>query len=112
MFGAAVDFARVYATTQTLQTCAYAGALCASGTAQSSQSAGGPVVAATNAALADGVSLQPPLAAENVSVTIGTATATVTVSYDFLLLTSFLQPAAAVPLQRSVVVNLAPTPGN
>jgi Flp pilus assembly protein TadG len=112
MFGAAVDYARIYYATQTLETCAYSGALYASGTAWTPNSSGGVVPAAKNAACADGTSLSPVLQPENVTVTLSSASATVTVDYDFPLLTPVLNPSLSVHLRRTVTLNLAPVPGN
>jgi Flp pilus assembly protein TadG len=59
MFAAAVDFGRVLQAGQTLQECARAGAMYASGTAWTA-AATGPAQAAANAACASGTSLSPP----------------------------------------------------
>src|SRR5438132_6171199 len=82
MFAAAVDFARVYQATQTLQDCASAGAIYASGTGTSAV-ATGQVQAAKDAAVASGASLSPALQASDVTVVIDNTagTAAVTVNY-------------------------------
>jgi Flp pilus assembly protein TadG len=112
VFAAAADFGRVYNVTQTLQDCAFAGAMYASGTVATSASLG-PSGAATNAALATGSCLSPPLQSSNVSVVIDNAagTATVTVTYEFPLVTPVLGPSGTVSLQRTAVMNIAPIPG-
>jgi Flp pilus assembly protein TadG len=112
MFAAAVDFARIYFATQTLENCAYSGALYASGTAWTSSSSGGVVPAAKNAACADGTTLSPALQPESVTVSLDSSTATVTVDYDFPLLTPVLNPSLSVHLKRTVTLNLAPVPGS
>jgi Flp pilus assembly protein TadG len=111
MFVAALDFARVFHVTQTLQACADAGALFASGTAQTS-AATGPAQAAKNAACAAGASLVPALQADQVSVSQNGSTTTVTVTYDFPLLTPVLGTSGQAHLTRSVTMSIAPVPGN
>jgi Flp pilus assembly protein TadG len=111
LFVVALDFGRVFFVTQTLDQCAYAGALYASGTAWTSSSTG-PTQAARTAACADGTTLDPPLQESQVDVALTATTATVTVHYQFQLLTPVLGPAGTVALQRSVTLNLAPVPGN
>jgi hypothetical protein len=112
MFTTAIDFGRIYHVTQALEHCAFSGALYASGTVQTT-SAVGPVQAASNAACASGASLDPPLQPQNVTVSVpGTGTATVTVIYDFPLVTPLLGPGQTVRLQRSVTLNVAPRPGS
>jgi Flp pilus assembly protein TadG len=112
MFAAAVDFGRVYFVTQILEDCARAGALYASGTAQTS-SATGPSAAATTAACASGKSLSPPLQDQNVTVNIDSSagTATVTITYAFQPVTPVFGTGGTITLQRSVLVNVAPLPG-
>ena len=112
LFGAAVDYGRVYYYTQTLDTCAEAGALYASGTApiaSSSQSVGD---AAKAAACAEGSSLNPPLQSQQVTVSFGTTAVTVTVAYDFSMLTPFMTQSGVIQLTRTVTMNNAPTPWN
>jgi Flp pilus assembly protein TadG len=112
MFLAALDFGRIYNATQILEASASAGALYASGTAQTT-SATGPSQAAVNAACAAGASLSPPLQSDNVTVTIDSpaGTATVSVAYTFTLLTPILGPSGQVQLTRTVILPLAPVPG-
>jgi Flp pilus assembly protein TadG len=111
MFVAALDFGRVFNVTQTIEECAFVGAVYASGNAQSS-SATSQDQAATNAACASGVSLTPPVQAGNVTVTRDAAaqTVTVTVTYTFQLLTPVLGPNGQVQLTRTVTLPQAPTP--
>jgi Flp pilus assembly protein TadG len=112
MFAAAVDFARIFYATQTLETCAYAGALYASGTAWTNSSSVDAVQAAKNAACADGTMLSPPVQPESVTVSLDKSTASVSVDYDFPLLTPILGLSQSVHLRRTVTLNLAPVPGS
>ena len=77
MFGVALDFCRVFYASQTIQNCAYAGALYASGQASPRPSLGSASAAAQDAALAEGVSLNPPLTAANITTTTASGTAIV-----------------------------------
>jgi Flp pilus assembly protein TadG len=107
MFAVAVDYCRVFYYTQTVEGCAEAGALYASGAATR-----GPAVsaadAARQAALAEGVSLDPPLTAENVTVNITGSTASVTVTYVFQTLTSYPGASGPVTLTRTVTMPVMP----
>ncbi|WP_020474686.1 TadE/TadG family type IV pilus assembly protein [Zavarzinella formosa] len=110
MFTAAVDFARIYHITQTIQECAQSGAIYASGTAQFSSSIDN-TQAATNAACASGANLSPAVQAANVSVVIDSTgkTATVTVTYTFNSIMPFLSSATVIT--RSATMSQAPVPG-
>jgi Flp pilus assembly protein TadG len=111
MFLAALDFARVFRVTQTLQQSAYAGALYASGASEPSGS--GNPDDARNAACANGACLDPPLTPEEVTTTSDdtAGTVSVTVSYDFALLSPVLGGAAQVHLTRTVTLPRAQVPG-
>jgi Flp pilus assembly protein TadG len=109
MFAAAVDFGRVFHTTQVLQTAASDGAMYASGTSWAAASTTTPIDAARNAAVSVGSRLDPPLRPDQVNVSIVGNTATVTVTYDFPLLTGFLYPNGT-QLQRTSTVRVAPRP--
>ena len=113
MFTAAVDFGRAFYVTQTLEACAYAGALYASGTARASASVG-QTQAAQDAAVAGGTSLSPPVDSGNVTVSANGAakTVSVTVAYDFTLLTPLVGSNGPLHLTRTVVLPTAPTPGS
>jgi Flp pilus assembly protein TadG len=111
MFTAALDFARVFHVTQTLQSAAQTGALVASGTACTPPSSGSVTDAATRAACADGTSLTPPLQSGGVTVSFDDTSATVTVDYDFELLTPVLGSSQTVHLRRTVTLRRAPVPG-
>jgi Flp pilus assembly protein TadG len=90
MFGVALDFCRVFYASQTIQNCAYAGSLYASAAVSSRPDVATASAAAQDAALAEAVSLNPALPPGNITTTIANGTATVTVSYDFPLLTSVM----------------------
>jgi TadE-like protein len=109
LFGAAVDYARVYYHAQTLASCAMAGALYASGTlpASSQQSLED---AAKAAACAEGAGLEPPLKPEQVQVTSDATTVTVTVTYQFIPLTPLVIQTGNLALTRSVTMAKAPSP--
>jgi hypothetical protein len=112
MFTAAVDFGRIFYVTQTLEACACSGAMYASGTAWAPASQG--QTWAVQAACASGASLSPPLESGNVTVTSDGAagTATVTVAYDFELLTPLLGSTGPLHLTRTVTMQTAPIPGS
>ena len=107
-FAVALDFCRAYQATETIQTAAYAGSMYASGTTYAA-SGTSPEDAARQAVLNEAVSLQPALTADQITVTMTSNTATVTISYDIPLLTPVLAGSAAVSVTRSVTMNLAPT---
>ena len=106
MFGVAVDFCRVFYASQTVQNCAYAGALYASRTVSPRPDTSTPTQAAQDAALAEGVSLNPALSAANVSTTLSNGMATTTVTYKF----SFIMPLMgnSITITRSVTMQVLP----
>jgi Flp pilus assembly protein TadG len=106
MFGVAIDFCRVFYTSQTVQNCAYAGALYASSTVSPRPDVSTPSQAAQDAALAEGVSLNPALSAANISTTIANGMATTTVTYNF----SFIMPLMgnSSTITRSVTMQVVP----
>lgn len=108
MFSVTLDFARLYFTTQTLDNAAFAAAMYASGTSWSSDANS----EAVNAACAEGVSLNPPLAAANVSITQGSGTVTVTITYTCQQITPVFSATRSVTLVRTVTMNVAPTAGS
>ena len=107
MFVAAVDFCRVYYCAQTVESCARSGALYASGTSSASTGTS-PTDAATQAAVLEGTSLDPPLQAQNVAVSFDSSTVTVTVTYTFQTITSFPGLGGPYTVQRSVTMAMAP----
>jgi Flp pilus assembly protein TadG len=111
MFVVAIDYCRVFYATQTLWTCAQTAALYASGTAKTNSTVAAEQ-AARQAALADAVDLNPPLNPENVTVVLGKQTATVTIQYEFPLLTLLLGETSNVILRRTIIMGLAPMPGS
>jgi Flp pilus assembly protein TadG len=109
MFAIAADYCRIFFSSQTLEGCAHAGALYASGAAKCRPGVT-PADAAKQAAVAEGVSLSPPLQAENVAVNITATTATVTVTYVFQPITGYAGPAGPVTVTRTVTMPLTPQP--
>jgi Flp pilus assembly protein TadG len=107
----AVDYCRIFYYTQTLHNCAYSGALYASGTAQTSSTVTS-TAAATQAAVAEGTTMNPPLQPKNVAVSFNQQTTTVTVQYEYQMLTPFLGDGGKVTITRQVTMGLAPTGGN
>jgi Flp pilus assembly protein TadG len=110
LFGAAVDYARVYYYAQTLDNCAMAAALYASGTAPIAASALSLEDAAKAGACADGISLNPPLLPEQVTVSSDATTVTVTVTYNYQMLTPLLSQSGVIAITRTVTMSKAPTP--
>ena len=110
LFLVAVDFCRVFYSTQTVQGCAEAGALYASGTAPC-PSTTTPTDAAKVAAVAEGTLLNPALTADNVDVSYSGNVATVTVSYNFEMLTGFLALPQTLKLVRSTQMTVVPKVG-
>src|SRR5262245_45468716 len=95
LFVVTVDFARVFYYQMTLQDCARNGALFGANL-RSYQETGwvSPYSAATKVVVADGATLNPPLATEQVTITPGVgsdghANVTVTISYPFKTITQF-----------------------
>jgi Flp pilus assembly protein TadG len=112
MFVISVDFCRVYYASQTIQNCATAGAMYASGTSTANPTNPSAQDAAVQAALAEGVSLNPPMAATNVSVWNQGGMAQVSVSYDFPLLVPWSGSSGTVTITRSVTMTMIPQPGS
>lgn len=120
LFVVAVDFCRLYNQTMTLEGCAEAGALYAGGYSWPNQSdaaaasTGGQTVqpdstaariaAAQSAAVAEGTSLNPPLATSNVQITIANGQATATVTYTCTMLTPVLGASRQQTITRAVTV--------
>jgi Flp pilus assembly protein TadG len=120
LFAVAVDFCRLYYQTQTLQNSAYAGALAATATAVPGatpsetllQSEGASldqarIDAAKQAAVAEAVSLGPPLSAGAVAVSLSGNRVTVRVTYDCKLLTPVLGASRSKTITREVTMRLA-----
>jgi len=109
MFAIAADYCRIFYYSQTVEGCAHAGAMYASGAATRGPGVS-PTDAARQAAVAEGVSLSPPLQADNVTVTFTASTATVTVTYVFQPITGYAGPGGPVTVTRTVTMPLAPQP--
>jgi len=110
LFLVAVDFCRVFNCTQTVRGCARAGALYASGNAQADPSVS-VQDAASQAALAEGAMLNPPLSANNVAVTVSNGVATVTVTYAFRTIVGYPGVPQPIPVARTVKMAVAPKVG-
>jgi Flp pilus assembly protein TadG len=111
MFAVAIDFCRIYFTTQTVQNCAAAGAMFASGVSSADVTTT-PSDAAVQAAVAEGGSLSPALQASNVTVSSSGSSTQVRVTYDFALLTHLPGLAGTVTITRSVTMASLPQPGS
>ncbi len=107
MFAVAVDFCRVFYTTQIVMGCAQAGARYASGWATCGTGVSA-TEAAKQAAVAEGTSLDPPLTPSNVTVDVTANNARVTVTYVFQTLTSYPGVSGPVTVTRAVTMPLAP----
>ena len=112
VFSGVVDFARVLHATQVLQAAAAAGAATANGTAWTPGYPGTAVTAATEAAKRAAAGLSPPLADDQVTVTLAGGKATVAVAYDFPLATASLLPSRTARLERRTTLVLAPRAGD
>jgi hypothetical protein len=106
-FAVVLDFCRVYHVTQAIQASAQAGAFYASGTAVADVDTTA-AQAAKDAAVAEAAGMRPPIDPARVAVTNSGSTATVTVSYDFPLLTPLLGKGGTVMITRSATMNVAP----
>jgi Flp pilus assembly protein TadG len=116
LFLIVLDYSRVFRCSQVIDSSAHTAALYASGQArknsktspQAGTASPGPEAAdwATQAAVQEGATLDPPLKAENVSVTYQSGTAIVTVSYDFS--TSYLGVPTVLKVSRTIKMPVAP----
>ncbi len=112
MFAAAVDFCRIYVATQTVQNCAAAGAMYASGVSGIDSTTTTPSDAAVQAAVAEGASLSPRLQASNVTASSSGGSTQVTVTYDFALLTRLPGLSQTITITRTVKMTSVPQPGS
>src|SRR5262249_16548764 len=111
VFGIICDFSRVYYVTQTLDNSAYAAALFASGTAWTPSLSSTTTAQAQAAACAEGVSLSPPLAAGNVSISQSGNNIIVTIDYDCSTVTPILSSSGQIHLTRTLTMTRTPTAG-
>ncbi len=111
MFVVAIDFCRVFYASQTIQNCAFAGAMYASGASPSNPAVSPSENPVVKAALAEGVSLNPPLQAEKVTVVTTGGQAQVTVSYDFPMIVRWPGVGGTWTITRSVSMTVMPPPG-
>jgi hypothetical protein len=110
MFVIALDFCRVFHTSQTIQNCALAGAMYASGvsTGKPASPSEDPAVLA---ALAEGAALSPPLEAANVAVATSGGKTQVTVTYDYRMLVRWPGVAGTWTITKTVSMSTMPAPG-
>jgi Flp pilus assembly protein TadG len=108
LFAVTLDFARLYYATQTLDNCAFSAAMYASGTSWSSDANS----QAVNAACAEGTTLNPPLAATDVTVSQGASAVTITITYRCQQITPIFSATRTVTLTRTYTMTLAPTSGS
>jgi hypothetical protein len=101
----------------TIENCARNGAVFGSQTLNTSswQNSGGTIASVTDATVADGAKLDPPLTPSNVTVsgpntkdTDGNSIVSVTVKYQFNTLTKYPGIPNAVNLVRTVQMRIAP----
>jgi hypothetical protein len=110
LFVVVLDFCRIYYYAQTLENAARCGALYASGTV-SPPSGTSAQAAATQAALAEAVSLNPALDASDVAIATSGSNVTVTVNYRFQSVTSYPALPAVVPMSFSATFPMTPVTG-
>lgn len=109
LFLIAVDYARIFYYSLTIENCARNGALYASNAFNYPM----PYSSAAQAAIADGSNLNPPLTASDVTVANGTdangnSCVTVTINYTFQTVTNYPGLPSSVNLVRSVEMRVAP----
>jgi Flp pilus assembly protein TadG len=107
----AIDYCRVFYFSQTVRNCASVAAMRACGAA--TQQTSNLVIAAQDAALAEGVSLNPPLQASNVNVQISytTQTATVTVTYTYVTVAGYFGLPREILLTEQITFPVLPQAG-
>jgi Flp pilus assembly protein TadG len=111
LFLVTIDFCRVYHCTQTVKGCAEAGVLYASGTAMVDSNTS-PAEAATQAAVAEGTVLDPPVQSSDVNVHVGGGSAMVTVNYKFKTICQYPGLPQTLNLASTVQMSSAPKPGD
>jgi Flp pilus assembly protein TadG len=112
MFVIAADYCRVFFASQTIQNCACAGAMYASGASSANPGASPSENPAVNAALAEGASLDPPLQASNVNVATSGGQTQVTVTYDFPMLVRWPGNPATLTISKTVTMTVMPALGS
>jgi Flp pilus assembly protein TadG len=107
-----VDFCRVYYHAQVVQACAEVGAMYASETVKRNpDTTSSDSDAAIQAAVEEGATLQPPLTANNVSVTVTNNLASVTITYQLNTITSVPGIPSTLTVTRTVKMPVAPQVG-
>ncbi len=109
LFLIAIDYARIFYYSLTLDNCARNGALYASNAFNYPM----PYTSVAQAAIADGTNLNPPLTASDITVANGTDAngnpcVTVTINYTFQTVTNYPGLPSSVNLVRSVEMRVAP----
>jgi len=107
LFATALDFCRIFHTSQAIQASAHAGALYASGVV----SDGDPdnsESAVKQAAVVASSSLRPAISGDKVTLTVEGSMAVVTVEYEYQLLTPFLERSGVVTIRRTVKMGYVP----
>jgi Flp pilus assembly protein TadG len=112
LFVVALDFCRIYFTTQTVQNCAHVAALYASGVAPVDSTTMDASTVAVQAALAEGASLNPPLQACDVTVSSTGGVTQASVRYDFAFLMQWPGLGQTVSMTRTVKMATVPAAGN
>jgi Flp pilus assembly protein TadG len=107
MCAVAVDYCRIFFLTQTVQNCAWVGAMYASGTS-TNPNAASPTAAAQQAAVAEASTLNPALDPNNVTVSFQGNQAIVNVQYSFQALTPLMGEGGTVVISRTVTMGMAP----
>jgi Flp pilus assembly protein TadG len=106
LYAVALDYCRIYSAAQVVNNAARCGALYATSTVTAANNLT-PLQAAQQAALAEAVSLSPPLQASNVTVTTSATSATVTVAYQFQTVSPYLGLPPQIDVIASVTMPLA-----
>jgi Flp pilus assembly protein TadG len=110
MFLVAVDFCRVFHTSQTIEGCAETAVLYACGAAQP-PTGSDPISAAKAAAVADSAVLNPPLDPNRIAITVSGSVASVSVSYDFAPLVHYPGLPEILTITRTAQTSVFPQVG-
>src|SRR5207249_299311 len=110
LFLVAIDFCRVFYYSQTVEGCAEAGALYASGTVKPTSTTSA-TTAAQQAAVNEGTSLSPALQTADVTVTIANGVATVTVTHQFQTIVTYPALPSGITITRTVQMPVVPATG-
>lgn len=111
VFIVVIDYCRIFFVTQTVEQAAQVGVLYASDTVPRAPGVNAET-ATRNAVLADAVSLDPPIAASDISISTAGGVATVTVTYRHRTLTRYLGGASDTVITRQASMAVQPAPGS